>query len=517
MAITIRIIFLLLTSITILSCSSPLQESSLTAPPNIVLILADDMGYGDIQAYNPASPIATPNLNQLAAAGMRFTDAHSGSSVCTPTRYGLMTGNYAWRTRLKSGVLSGYSPHLIEPSQLTVASLLKAQGYTTGVVGKWHLGVDFPWTTDTLPEGINNLNYYLQDLSLIDYSQPVQNGASSVGFDYSFLVPGSLDMSPYVYLENDKATTLPDSISPRRNFPDFVRQGEISPDFTHETCLDTLTAKATAYIREQAQTENPFFLYFPLTGPHKPALAAPRFKGKSGLGPYGDLVMQVDWTVGQVLQTLEETGVEDNTLVIYSSDNGSYMYRIPEDKPDHLQDSTVQGFHVANHQSNERWRGTKADIWEAGHRVPFLARWPGTIEAGSTCDTTICLTDVIATVHELSSSTLDIAEARDSYSLMPLLTQSGPVNRAPVVHHSVGGMFVLRSGKWKMIFGNGSGGRQQPRGKAFEEPYQLFDLVADPEETIDQIEEEEALRKRTFRLFGGDSREITLSSLICSP
>ena len=186
-------------------------------------------------------------------------------------------------------------------------------------------------------------------------------------------------MSPYVYMENGKATAIPDSISPLRHFPDFVRQGEIAPDFTHETCLDRLAEKASAFISEQAQTSHPFFLYFPLTGPHKPALPAPRFVGKSGLGPYGDLVIQVDEVVGKVLSALQESGVEENTLVIYTSDNGSYMYRIPEEKPSHLEDSTVQGFHIASHQANENWRGTKADIWEAGHRVPFLAKFPGRI------------------------------------------------------------------------------------------------------------------------------------------
>ena len=441
------------------------------------------MGYGDIQAYNPDNPIPTPHLNQLAAEGMRFTDAHSGSSVCTPTRYGLLTGNYAWRTRLKRGVLSGYSNHLIEPDELTLAGMLKSQGYHTGVIGKWHLGMDFPWTTDTLPKRIDNLNYYLQDLTLIDYSQPVTHGANERGFDYSFLVPGSLDMSPYVYMENGKATAIPDSISPLRRFPDFIRQGEVAPDFTHESCLDRLAEQAKGFITRQAQDKSPFFLYFPLTGPHKPALPAPRFVGQSGLGPYGDLVMHVDWVVGEVIRSLVESGVEENTLVIYTSDNGSYMHRIPEDQPDHLADSTVQGFHVASHQANQNWRGTKADIWEAGHRVPFLAKLPGMIAPGSIQETSICLTDVMATLAELTRAEDPTAKALDSYSLLPLLNGTGKHERAPIIHHSVAGMFSLRYENWKMVFGNGSGGRQQPRGKPFEEPYQLFDLNSDPGET----------------------------------
>ena len=376
---------------------------------------------------------------------------------------------------------------------------LNPRGYYTGVVGKWHLGMDFPWTTDTLPKQIDNLNYYLKDLTLIDYSKPVKNGANERGFDYSFLVPGSLDMSPYVYLENGKATAIPDSISPLRRFPDFIRQGEVAPDFTHDSCLDRLTEEASGFITEQARTDSPFFLYFPLTGPHKPALPAPRFVGKSGLGPYGDLVIQVDWVLGEVLRSLEESGVTENTLVIYTSDNGSYMHRIPEDQPDHLADSTVQGFHTASHQANKNWRGTKADIWEAGHRVPFLAKLPGTIAPGSIQESSICLTDVMATLAELTGVEAPSSEALDSYSLLPLFTGVGSYERAPIVHHSVAGMFSLRHENWKMVFGNGSGGRQQPKGKPFEEPYQLFDLNSDPNEKKNVLESHPEVGKSLSR------------------
>ena len=307
------------------------QQSEKEVNPNIILILADDMGFGDIQAYNIDSKIKTPNLNSLAEEGMIFTDAHTNSSVCTPTRYGLLTGRYAWRTRLKKHVLSGYSDHLIDPSRTTIASMLKKQGYNTGVVGKWHLGLDYPWISGSAPEGFNGLNYCAEDE--IDYTKPVKNGPNDLGFDYSFLVPGSLDMSPYVYIENGLATAIPDSISPRVEFPAYTRRGEIAPDFTHESALDKLTEKAVSFIHKHAEKEDPFFLYFPLTGPHKPALTPERFKGKSGFGPYGDLVMQVDWTVGQVLKALEKANVKENTLVVYTSDNGSYMYRIDPDSP----------------------------------------------------------------------------------------------------------------------------------------------------------------------------------------
>jgi len=459
------------------SCNEDLK----TVSPNIVIILADDMGYGDIQAYNSASKITTPNLNSLVEEGMRFTDAHTNSSVCTPTRYGLLTGRYAWRTRLKKHVLSGYSDHLIDTNRETIASILKKKGYNTAVIGKWHLGLDYPWKSGNPPEGVNGLNYCAEDE--IDYAKPVKNGPNSLGFDYSFLVPGSLDMSPYVYLENGLATALPDSISPNVAFPAYTRRGEIAPDFTHQTALDRLTEKAVDYINAEAKKENPFMLYFPLTGPHKPALPAERFAGKSGFGPYGDLVMQVDWTVGQVMQALRDNGIEENTLLIYTSDNGSYMFRIEADKTDHVDDEKVQGYHVERRQSNYIWRGTKTDIYDGGHRIPFIARWPRLIKPGTENSSAICLTDIFATLSEIQGMPIDNNAGEDSFSLYSLLKGDRDFERPPVVHHSVNGTFSIRHGIWKMIFSEGSGGRQKPIGKPFGEPFQLYNLEVDASET----------------------------------
>jgi arylsulfatase A-like enzyme len=317
----------------------------------------------------------------------------------------------------------------------------------------------------------------------------VKNGPNSLGFDYSFIVPGSLDMSPYVYLENGKATAIPDSISPRVPFPAYTRMGEIAPDFTHQTALDKLTQKAVNFIREQAESSQPFFLYFPMTGPHKPALTAERFAGSSGFGPYGDLVVQVDWTVGQVINALETYNLKDNTIVIYTSDNGSYMYRIDEDLPDHLADASVQGFHAASRQSNYIWRGTKADIYDGGHRVPFIVRWPGHVRSTSTNAGTICLTDVKATLAEIVGGSINEETGPDSFSFLPLLEGKQEIERAPIIHHSVNGTFSIRYGKWKLIFSDGSGGRQKPVGRPFQEPYQLFDMVADPSETKNVLEQ----------------------------
>lgn len=477
--------FILIPLVFLFSC----DKESAPASPNIIIILADDMGYGDIQAYNPSSNIATPNLNSLAEEGMKFTDAHTNSSVCTPTRYGLVTGRYAWRSRLKKHVLSGYSDHLIDTSQETIASLLKKKGYNTAVVGKWHLGVDYPWKSGVPPKGVDGLNYCAEDE--IDYEKPVNNGPNELGFDYSFLVPGSLDMSPYVYLENGKATAIPDSISPKVSFPAYTRRGEIAPDFTHKTALDKLTEKAVEYIEVQSNNKKPFMLYFPLTGPHKPALVAERFVGKSGYGPYGDLVMQVDWTVGQVLKALKDNGIEDNTLVMYTSDNGSYMYRIDEDRPDHVDDERVQGYHVNRRQSNFIWRGTKADIYDGGHRIPFMAKWPRSIKKGTSNSSTICITDIIATISEIQGIELEKDAGPDSYSILSLLKGGEDFHRPPVIHHSVNGTFSIRHGKWKMIFSDGSGGRQQPVSKPFIEPYQLYNMEQDPSESENVLNENE--------------------------
>jgi len=478
-----RCILCIISTLLLYACEKEVEFHS----PNIVLILADDMGYGDIQAYNPESHIPTPNLNSLAEEGIKFTDAHTNSAVCTPTRYGLLTGRYAWRTRLKKHVLSGYSAHLIDPNRATIASILKSRGYNTAVVGKWHLGLDYPWKSGVSPEGVNDLNYCAEDE--IDYEKPVKNGPNELGFDYSFLVPGSLDMSPYVYLENGMATAIPDSISPKVSFPAYTRRGEIAPDFTHESTLDKLTEKAVKFIHDQANKEAPFMLYFPLTGPHKPALTARRFVGKSGYGPYGDLVMQVDWTVGQVLEALKDNQIEDNTLVIYTSDNGSYMFRIDEAGPDHVDDEKVQGYHENRRQSNYIWRGTKADIYDGGHRVPFIVRWPQTISGGVSNSSTICLTDILATITEIQGLEQAGDVGPDSFSFYSLLLGDADFQRPPIIHHSVNGTFSIRHGKWKMIFSDGSGGRQQPIGKPFNEPYQLYNLEKDPSESINVLNE----------------------------
>ena len=443
-------------------------QGSWAYKPNIVFILADDMGYGDVQAMNKRSKIPTPNLNLLSSQGMTFIDAHSPSAVCTPTRYATLTGRYCWRSKLKRGVINGYGAPLLESGRETVASMLQSKGYNTSIVGKWHLGLGF----EKNGEGE------------IIYDQPINDGPNQHGFDYSYIIPASLDFPPYIYIKNNKIVELPNVNQQSVGFPGFLRSGPRQPGLIINDCLDDLTSEANRVIRESAKNGRPFFLYFPLTAPHKPVQPHPRFIGRSKLGLYGDFVMQVDWTVGQVMQTIKDSGIEKNTLLIFTSDNGSFMYREEKNNEgDHVSNPKVQFYSEKNHTANGVLRGTKADIWEAGHRVPFFARWPDVIKPGSTCKKTTAHVDFFATCSQIVDVTLKNNTAEDSYSWLPLF-KGGDWDqpRAPVINHSASGMFALRSGKWKLIAGTGSGGRESPRGKPFERPYMLFDLHADLEE-----------------------------------
>lgn len=444
--------------------------------PNVVVILADDMGFGDVQALNPESKIPTPNLNQLSASGLSFTDAHSPSAVCTPTRYGLMTGRYCWRSSLKRGVLGGYSAPLLEPSRPTIANLLKDQGYQTSCVGKWHLGMSLPYHADAKPNG-----KWDGDPG-VDFKGVITDCPVHHGFDRYFGVCASLDMPPYVYIRNDRFVSIPTLQQPAVRFPHFVRKGPRSEDFVIEDCLDKLTTEAVSEIARMDQQSDPWFLYMPLTGPHKPTQPHKRFQGKTGLSEYADFVHQVDWTVGQVLDAISKGRHAENTLVIFTSDNGSYMHKLAADEKDHVDDQTVQGYRPEHHQANLHWRGTKADVWEAGHRVPFFVRWPAKIQKHGERRHTITHTDIYATLADVVSASLSSSEGEDSISWLPMVSDSAAERSASVINHSASGMFAVRSGPWKLIAGNGSGGRQKPKGSPFEKPYQLFNLEDDPSE-----------------------------------
>jgi len=450
------------------------------ARPNIVVILADDLGYGDVQALNVASGIPTPGLNRMAASGLTFTDAHSPSAVCTPTRYALLTGRYCWRGELKRGVLGGYSEPLLEPDRSTIASMLKRNGYRTAAVGKWHLGMQLPLVKDKA-----NTSQWDGDPG-IDFGGVITDSPIHHGFDSYFGVSASLDMAPYVYIRNDRFTMRPTIQQAAMEFPHFVRKGPRSEDFELAGVLDKLTEEAVEFVSTAAKEDKPYFLYMPLTGPHKPALPHERFRGKTSLREYGDFVHQVDWAIGEVLNAIDATGESDNTLVFFTSDNGSYMHTYPEpDKKDHVDDVGVQGYRAEHHRANGVLRGTKADVWEAGHRVPFFVRWPKTVKPNTISNETICHTDIYATCAAVAGAELSQEEAEDSASLRLILEGKQAERGAPVINHSANGIFAIRDGKWKLVAGSGSGGRQAPRGKPFEKPYQLFDLQADLRETTD--------------------------------
>jgi len=489
-----RIHTLLMTLIVALAMASTLPAQ--IGRPNILVILADDMGYGDVHAMNPDSKIATPNLDRLAIQGMTFTDGHSPSAVCTPTRYGLLTGRYCWRTSLKRGVLGGYSPPLIARERPTIATMLKSVGYQTGAVGKWHLGMALPKKS-----GDADTSQWQGDPG-IDFGGRITDSPIDHGFDSYFGVCASLDMAPYVYVRNDRFTKLPSLQQQSVGFPHFIRQGPRAEDFIVDQVLDRLADEARRFITKAAKSDDPFFLYLALTAPHKPTQPHERFRGKTGLNEYGDFVAQVDWTVGHVLEALDEAQVTDDTLVVYTSDNGSYMYRYDDpDQEDHVDDATIQGYRAENHRANGPFRGTKADIWEAGHHVPLIVRWPGHVPESERCDATVCLTDLYATFAEIVGAEVADDSAEDSLSLVPLVRGTTDSRGAPVIHHSAAGMFAIRDGKWKLVAGNGSGGRERPRGQPFAQPFQLYDMSTDIGETKDVAEQyPEVVEKLTQQL-----------------
>ncbi|MBW8036479.1 MAG: arylsulfatase [Planctomycetes bacterium] len=457
-----------------------------TKKPNIVYILADDLGYGDVSCFNENGKIDTKNIDSVAKEGMIFTDAHSGSAVCTPTRYGVVTGRYAWRTRLKEGVLGGWSKPLIKPDRMTVASMLKKNGYNTGCVGKWHLGWDWALTDENA-----DVNNWMLDAKNVDFTQPIKQGPTERGFDYYFGIPASLDMTPYVYVENDRVTALPNGITPGSKGKTFWRKGAIAPDFKHIEVLPKITEKAVSFIDAQPG-DKPFFLYFPLSAPHKPILPGKEFQGKSGLNEWGDFVLQVDWTVGQILKALKRKGFEDNTLIIVTSDNGA----TPGADFAHLE--------KFGHNPSYIFRGYKADIFEGGHRMPFIAKWPGKIKPGSTSDETICHTDLMATAADIVGYELPDNAGEDSVSILPALLSKKykkPLREA-TVHHSLNGSFSIRKGKWKLELCPGSGGWSYPREDRKQTkglpPVQLYDLEKDIAETTNvQHEHPEIIKELT--------------------
>jgi arylsulfatase A-like enzyme len=471
----------MLTRRTFLFGAAALAQTS--KPPNIIFILADDLGYGDLGCYNARSKIPTPNLDRLAAQGIRFTDAHTPSAVCTPTRYGLMTGRYSWRTRLKLGVLDGFDPPLIEPGRQTIATMLKANRYTTMCIGKWHLGME--WTTkdgSTMPDRVVANGFRPGDE--VDYTKALKGGPNDCGFDSYFGISASLDMPPYAYIENRKVTELPtERANEDKSLVMNQPPGMKAKNFSLNGVLPALTARAVEFVEKATP---PYFLYMPLSAPHLPVVPNKEYQGKSQAGAYGDFVVEMDACVGRVLDAIKRSGQEQNTLVMFSSDNGGlwHWWKYENEDDTNLGKPTPRSSleKELGHQSNGSWRGTKADIWECGHRVPLIAKWPAGVRAGQVSDHLICLTDVIATCAEVSGA--PFKPATDSVSFAHALTGRGKrQSRGDIVHHSHRGLFAIRMGDWKYVVERGSGGFSAPVRIPGATDGQLFNLKNDPRET----------------------------------
>lgn len=430
--------------------------------PNIILILADDMGYGDARVYNPDSKIPTPHLNSLAADGMLFTDAHTTSAVCTPTRYGILTGMYSWRGPLKSGVTWSYDTLIVDTTMTTVASQLAGSGYRTACVGKWHLGLGWEY-----------------DAGSVDFSRRLYKAPTDVGFDYFYGIPASLDIPPYVYIRNDRVVDLPvDSTagSPRKGGI-FWREGWIAPGFDHYQTLNQLTSEVERTVREAADGDEPFFVYFPLTAPHMPWSPREEFVGKSEAGLYGDLTHEVDDVVGRIVALTRELDIEENTLIVFTSDNGSQF--------------SSENMVRYDHRANGDLRGRKGDVYEGGHRVPFIVKWPARITAGSRTDQLVSTTDFYATFGDIAGYRAPGEEIKDSESFLPVLTGEGAGARESMIYHSAKGVFALREGNQVLIRQRGSGGFMEVQDTSLSDPpYQLYDLGQDLGQAVNISEEQ---------------------------
>jgi len=462
-SIIFTIIIILILGLT--NCSTDKQY------PNIIFILADDLGYGDLRCYNEDSKIPTPNIDKLASGGIMFTDAHTPSTVCSPTRYALLTGRYAWREpRLVRGVLRKTDPPVIDIERLTVADMLQKSGYKTAAVGKWHLGLEWP-LLDTM-ESVS--------VSNIDWSKPQLSGIREQGFDYSF----SLGWPGWTFTENNTALAVPDVRFDLDSIGIFLIggsniRGYRSSDYNHEKMLPKFTEKALEFIRSASADDSPFFLYFSPMCPHKPVVPNKEFKGTSDAGLYGDFVNELDYSVGLILKELENLNISENTLIILSSDNG------PE---------TTAYDRILNtgHYSMDGLRGVKRDLWEGGHRVPFIVNWPERVKAFSKNDKTICLVDFMATVAEITGYEIKKDEAEDSFSFLNLLDgkPGETVLREPIVHHSTRGDHAIRKGEWVYIDAPSGDMNNEPewfRNKLgvneSSDEFELFNLEEDPKET----------------------------------
>ncbi|MAT70407.1 MAG: arylsulfatase [Planctomycetaceae bacterium] len=447
------------------------------APPNIVYILADDLGLGDVRSYTPQSPAPTPNIDRIAVGGMRFTNAHSPSAVCTPTRYGILTGRYAWRTRLKAGVLQPYEPRLIDPQRATVAEMLHEQGYTTAAFGKWHLGMDWSTTDGHAPR---------RDGQNVDHRHAFAGGPTDNGFE-TYFGDGAINFPPYAFMEDKRVQgTMTGSFGGSGG----NRVGPIAEGYAQVDSLPLVTNRAVQAITDRAATGAPFFIYLALSAPHSP-IVPPDFIPDVGT-EYDRFIATVDWSVGQILDALEAQGVLHDTIVFFGSDNGA-------DKAFATSDSITPGF-----VDGTPLRGQKGDIWEAGHRIPFIVQWSGGIPTSSTSNEYVELVDFFATAAAIAGYKWSPNVAEDSYNLLPILTGrhlDEPLREAGV-NHSHNGTFAIRqfddaANEWKLIFSDGSGGFTRPKGHCVDPnsslrdwtQLQLYNLATDPGEQNNLLEQ----------------------------
>jgi arylsulfatase A len=454
-------------------------------PPNILFILADDLGYGDVACYNPESKVPTPNVDKLAADGMRFTDAHSPSTVCTPTRYSILTGRMQFRTGMP-GVFTGVEgPCLIEKDRLTLPQMLRDKGYTTACIGKWHIGMSF---FDKEGERITDRG--IKGVQQIDYTRPIPDAPIHRGFDtfYGTVCCPTSDWL-YAYIDGDRIPVPPTTVIDRSKLPKHpysrdCRPGMVADNFNHEEVDLVFLRKSQDFLEQHVKTQpdKPFFLYHSMQAVHLPSFPADQFKGSTKAGPHGDFIFEMDYIVGELMKTLERLGVSDNTLVMFASDNG------PEVK------TVINMRNTHKHDGTRPWRGFKRDQWEGGHRTPFIVNWPGKVKAAATSGQLISLTDVMATCAEIVGAQLPNNVAEDSYNMLPvLLGKQGDVPvRKYMLQQTNSLALSIRDGQWKYLDHKGSGGNNYngPGLKPYalkdtdpQAPGQLYDLETDPGET----------------------------------
>lgn len=473
------------------------DPSSRMRPPNIVFILADDLGYGDLRCYNSESKVATPHLDRLAAEGMRFTDAHSPSTVCTPSRYSLLTGKMAFRINYRSVFEGVGGPCLIKPNQLTLPEMLRQQGYSTAMTGKWHVGLSF-----FDKEGKHITQRGIEGVKQIDYTRAIPDAPIHRGFDQFFgtaCCPGTDFL--YAYIDGDRIPVpavkmLDKSTLPKHPYAFDNRDGMIAPDYDLETIDQVFLQKSCAFLEQhsKAHPSKPFFLLHSMNAVHLPSFAAKPFQGESNAGPHGDFIHELDHIVGKLLETLERTGLAENTVVMFSSDNGPEVSSVIHMRSSH------------QHDGARPWRGMKRDQWEGGHRVPFIVRWPSHIAAGSTSDQTFCLTDVMATCAALSGAKLPHDAAEDSFDFMPVFLGKKDIGtiRPYTLHQTISLALAIRRGPWKYLDHRGSGGNNYESkilqefampDAAADAPGQLYHLGDDPGEKVNLYHKHPAIVK----------------------